>query len=395
MKQEMECELHRLLHYWSNDVVDHEHGGFLGRIDHFGNRDATADKSAVLNARLLWSFSAGYRLTQDAQYLEAANRAYEYLMNQFWDVDFGGFYWSVDYKGEPNNTRKQAYAQGFGVYALSEYYRATHNQEALHQAIELYQIIENKFADPTFGGYIEALSQDWTALEDMRLSNKDANEPKSMNTHLHILEPYTNLYRVWKDNDLKQDIENLLQVFSDRILDHSTGHYHLFFENNWTVKSSTISYGHDIEGAWLMNEAAIEIGSQDLIKKFNDIAIQISDVTIHEGLDTDGSIFNEMHGTTLDDDKHWWPQAEAMVGFMDAYQINNDSKYLTLVHTIWQYIKEYVIDTSGGEWYGRLTKDGTPVEEDDKIGFWKCPYHNSRALIEVYSRITELLSNEG
>lgn len=392
LKTEFKKELQNILDYWNANTYDHQNGGFIGQITHNGIRVPESSKGAVLNARILWTFAAANRTFKSTQSLESANRAYIYLKNYFIDSKFGGLYWELDANGNPLNVRKQAYAQGFGLYAFSEYYRATGNDDSLKLAINLFELVEKHFYDRENGGYIEALDRDWNALEDMRLSEKDVNSPKSMNTHLHILEPYTNLYRVWPDERLKQRIIDLLRIFSEKIIDKNTGHFNLFFENDWTVKSNIVSFGHDIEGAWLLNEAAMEIGDKQLIKETKKHALTLVNVTMEDGMDADGSVFNEKHGTHLDTTKHWWMQAEALVGLMDAWQITGEDRYLITLEKVWHFIKTYVIDSENGEWFGHLNRNGNPLNTEDKVGFWKCPYHNSRAMLEMISRIELVLS---
>ncbi len=380
---EMEEELARLMDYWMINSYDNNNGGFLGERNYYNQIVPEAEKSLVLNARILWTFSAVFNHTNNERYLEPANRAYNYLMDYFWDKHKGGFYWAVDYKGIVTSSRKQTYAQGFAIYGLAEYFKATKKQEALNFAIQTFNLIEEHSFDADNGGYLEALSSDWKKLEDMRLSEKDDNTPKSMNTHLHILEPYTNLFRVWPDELLEQKITDLLHVFAHKILDKQTFHYHLFFDMDWTVRSNIVSYGHDIEGAWLMAEAAYEIDDEMLIREFEKICIKIVDATIRDGMDSDSSIYNEKKGNHLDKDKHWWPQAETLVGIAYAQKISKNEEYLNHLINTWEYIKKYIIDTENGEWHWRIDKDGKPYTNEVKLGFWKCPYHNSRALMEV------------
>lgn len=387
--EEMKSELKRLLDFWANETVDSMNGGFIGRIDHFGKKHASATKGVVLNARILWTFASAYRFTRNEDYRRIADMAFHYLITKFWDKKYGGFVWAVDYKGNVEADRKQAYAQGFGVYALAEYNRATGNTSALEYARQLYYIIENKYWDKEYGGYVEALNKDWSKPEDMRLSAKDANVPKSMNTHLHILEPYTNLYRIWPDHQLKESIKSLINIFQNRIINSNTGHYDLFFEMDWALQSEAISFGHDIEGAWLMHEAAEVIQDSDTIKSVRKTALSLVDITLKEGVDQDGSLFNEKEGTHLDSDKHWWPQAEAMVGLFDAWEISGDNEYLMAIEKLWIFIKTKLIDNDNGEWFWSVNSDGVPYIEEDKVGFWKCPYHNCRALMELLERISK------
>lgn len=381
------AELDNILSFWIKHTIDEKNGGFYGTILSSGVTVKNANKGAILNGRILWSFSAAYNFNKNPKYLEVAERAFNYFSDYFIDKKNGGIFWELDYTGNPVNRRKQAYALGFAIYGLSEYYRASGNERSLNLAQELFWTIEKNLSDKEFGGYIEALSENWEPLEDMRLSLKDANEPKSMNTHLHLLEPYTNLYRSWKNPILADCIKKLIRIFLDKIIDNKTAHFNLFFDMDWKVKSSIISYGHDIEGSWLLYEAAEELGVHNLIEEVKAMAIRMVDVTKNEGSDIDGSIFNEREGAHLDTDKHWWPQAEAMVGYINVWQITGDKKYLDEAEKVWNFIKLRIIDNELGEWFWRVDKSGDPYISDDKTGFWKCPYHNTRALIEVVSRL--------
>ena len=389
LQEEFYQELNHILDFWSTNALDEKNGGFIGQINHMGEVNAEAAKGVVLNARLLWTFSAAGRMLDDPKIKQLADRAFAYLKTYFWDNEQGGLFWALDYQGNPLNTRKQAYAQGFGIYAFSEYYHATGNKESLKLALRSFELLEQHFADAHNGGYIEALDRNWNPMEDMRLSERDANYPKSMNTHLHILEPYTNLYRMWPDAKLRQRIQQLLEIFIDKIVDSKTGHLNLFFEMDWTCKSDIVSFGHDIEGAWLLHEAAVEIEYRSL-KEIEKIARRLVDVTLKVGIGSDGSVYNELVGQHLDTTRHWWMQAEAMVGLMDAFQLTGEKNYLDSMQKVWDYIKKHVIDYKKGEWFGHVDQDGKPLDTEDKVGFWKCPYHNSRAMMELIIRIDKL-----
>ncbi len=385
--QEMDQELKDILDFWINQAVDNEKGGFVGELSRQGVAKEGAEKGAVLNARILWTFSAAYGALKEPKYLELADRAYTYLIDHFWDNKNGGVYWSLDSDGNVLNSRKQAYAQGFAIYGLSEYYKVSNKMESLDKAVELYQLIDTHFKDNELGGYIEALDESWQPLEDMRLSEKDANEPKSMNTHLHIIEPYTNLYRVWPDEGLKKSIQHLIHVFRDHVIDQNTGHFELFFDYDWTVKSGIVSYGHDIEGAWLLTEAAHFINDHELLAEMQPIALKMVDATLAEGMDPNGGLNYEAENGHVDTDKHWWPQAEALVGLIEAFQISKDSKYLVEADKIWSFIKNHMTDKEYGEWFWKVDKEKNASYDVCKVGFWKCPYHNSRALMEAINRI--------
>ncbi len=370
-----------ILPFWMDKMQDTENGGFYGRIDGNNELHKRANKGAVLNARILWTFSAAYRILLKEEYLTMATRAYNYITQYFLDKEFGGVYWELDYKGNPINTKKQVYAQGFALYGFSEYHRATGNKEALDLAIGLFHLIE-KYKDKKHGGYFEAFTREWEPIEDMRLSDKDANEKKSMNTHLHILEPYTNLLRIWDNEDLRTVQRGLIDIFSDIILDHKTYHQNLFFGEDWTVKSSAISYGHDIEASWLLYEAAEILGDRPLLNKIRTLSLKIADAAA-EGLDADGSMIYEKDNEHADKERHWWVQAEAVVGFMYAYKNTKNIIYKEKAARLWQYIQNQIVDTEHGEWIWSRNEDGSINHIDDKAGFWKCPYHNSRMCMEM------------
>lgn len=390
LKEELSEELASLLQFWSTTALDPENGGAIGRIDHDGHRYPKASKGSVLHSRLLWTFAAAYRTTGFDRYKKIADDLFEYILQNFWDKEYGGLIWEIDFQGSPVNNRKQAYAQGFGIYAFSEYYRATGNANGLQLAVTLFEILEFNFKDPDHGGYLEALQYNWDPIADMRLSEKDQNAPKSMNTHLHILEPYTNLYRVWGNSKLRQSITDLITIFQQKIINKKSGHFDLFFKKNWTVSSKCISFGHDIEGAWLLHEAAEVLKDDSILRSVKASALTLVNNTMKKGLDDDGALYNEYENGRFDKDKHWWPQAEAMVGFMDAFEIQPEPCYLNAVLNIWEFINKHLIDRINGEWYWRISENGSPDPNDDKLGFWKCPYHNSRALMELIERINKL-----
>lgn len=389
MKTEMQDVLQKnILRFWLDKMVDQEHGGFYGRIDGHEHLHADAEKGAILNARILWAFSAAYRVLGDKTYLETASRAKHYIIDYFIDPEYGGVYWSLDCNGKPLDTKKQFYAIGFAIYGMSEYVRATGDAEALKVAIDLYRCIEEHALDHEYNGYIEAMTRDWQPIADMRLSELDANYPKSQNTHLHIIEPYTNLYRVWKSDELKASLHNLIDIFTDRILNPETHHLDLFFDMDWKRGAGALeSYGHDIECSWLIHEAALVLGDAEVLNKVEPIVEMVAKAS-EKGLNADGSMVHEANLDTgyVDSDLHWWVQAEAVVGFFNIYQYFGDESALQKAQHCWTYIKENLIDNENGEWHWSRRKDGTLNLDDDKAGFWKCPYHNSRMCLEIIER---------
>ena len=380
-----------ILPFWMEKMVDKEHGGFYGRITGEGELMPEAEKGAILNARILWTFSSAYRLLHRPEYLETATRAKRYLIDKFYDREFGGVYWSLNAQGEPLDTKKQIYALGFAIYGLSEYHRATGDEEALQVAISLFESIEAHSFDPVKNGYCEALSRSWEEIADMRLSAKDENERKTMNTHLHILEPYANLYRVWKDERLKKQLGNLIALFLDKILNAATGHLELFFDDDWHSKYHIISYGHDIEASWLLHEAALVLSDETLLQNQVEPMVEYIAAAADEGLQPDGSMIYETHLDQhhTDADRHWWVQAESVVGHANLYQYFGDEVMMQRALHCWQYIQQHLIDWEGGEWYWSIKADGTINRTDDKAGFWKCPYHNSRMCLELIERFSK------
>jgi mannobiose 2-epimerase len=374
-----------ILPFWRTKMVDQENGGFYGRIDGNDQLHPEADKGVILNTRILWTFSAAYRKTQDIGDRFTADRAYQYLMDHFVDKVHGGVYWTVDSKGDCVNDRKQVYAQAFMIYALTEYYKINGDPGILDIAKELYQLLEKHSYDAELGGYLEAHDRAWGRIEDMRLSDKDMNAEKTMNTHLHVLEAYTNLYRAWKDEGLAKQLEGLIQVMADKFVD-SNGHFYLFFDKNWNLQSHEFSYGHDIEGSWLLFEAAEVLGKEELIEALKSKVIQMCDAAL-EGLDQDGGLMYEGDKEKLiDTDKHWWPQAEALVGLVNAWQISNEQKYIDAAQKVWSFTLNHLVDPNG-EWYWSVSRDLKVNRADDKAGPWKCPYHNGRAMIELMERL--------
>lgn len=417
MKMEMQDVLeNNILRFWLDKMQDDENGGFYGQMTGRGQLIKEADKGAILNARILWSFSAAYRVLGKKEYLEAATRAKEYFISHFIDHEYGGVFWSLDFKGQPKDTKKQFYAIGFAIYGLSEYARATGDHEALDYAIQLYENIEEHALDHVYNGYIEACTREWGVMEDMRLSDLDANYPKSQNTHLHIIEPYTNLYRCMREFQAAQScnyvpaigavlpvaitvpletfvrveasLRNLIHIFTDHILNPATHHLDLFFEMDWTRGAGHLeSYGHDIECSWLMHEAALVLGDKDILNKVEPIVREVAKAS-EKGLNPDGSMIHEanLDAGTVDDDLHWWVQAENVVGWMNIYQYFGDEDALQKALRCWEYIKQNLIDNENGEWYWSRHKDGSLNLDDDHAGFWKCPYHNSRMCMEILER---------
>lgn len=383
-QKEASEELGYILRYWDQYVVDTVHGGFYGEVSGDNAPDIFAQKGSVLNARILWTFSRAYNYSGDEYYLSLATRAYRYITDYFIDKECGGVYWSVSAKGDPVSTKKQIYAQAFCIYALSEYCRAAKDEQALGHAVILFELIEQYSSDKTQGGYFEAFSRNWKYLRDMRLSDKDQNDAKTMNTHLHIVEAYASLYGIWKNDLLKKRIEHLLDCFCRHIIDAESNHLILFFDKRWKANCHTISFGHDIEAAWLLQQCAESIEDEVRTIQMKRYAVSIANAAL-EGRDHDGGLFYEKEKKLIGE-KHWWPQAEAMVGLLNAYQVSGSEKYLQQSLDAWRFIKTK-IKSPTGEWIWGVDESGDQINNYYKAGLWKCPYHNGRACMEVVERI--------
>jgi mannobiose 2-epimerase len=388
LKSEVKEELvSNILPFWMTKMIDSKDGGFLGRIDGYGHIQNDADKGCVLNARILWTFSSAYRILENPEYLNIAERSKNYLLNHFFDKEYGGVFWLLDHNGKMKDGKKQIYAQAFAIYGLSEYYRISNDRNCLEKAIELFRLIEKYSYDNRLDGYFEAFSGEWGTISDLRLSNKDANEKKTMNTHLHVLEAYTNLYRVWQDDLLKKRLNGLINVFTDKIVNSETFNLNMFFDEEWNDKTDLVSYGHNIESSWLIYEAAMVLGDKNVIEKVKNVCISIAESS-KEGLMADGSMLYEKFFRTghVDTDRHWWVQAETVVGFLNAFTISGKEKYLDISLKAWRFITDNLVDPKNGEWYWSVDKNLQPNLKDDKAGFWKCPYHNSRMCLEIIER---------
>ncbi|NLA75702.1 MAG: N-acyl-D-glucosamine 2-epimerase, partial [Deltaproteobacteria bacterium] len=327
-----------ILPFWLAFSVDNENGGFYARVDNHGRASSSAPKSLILNTRILWSFSEAYSAFGKAEYRNMADRAYGYLHEYFYDRDYNGLYWLLNGHGVPLDDTKKVYGHAFMIYALASYYRITGKRAVLDSAIDLFKIIEGRFLDRKNNGYLEATLRDWSEAEDVRLSAIDMNEKKSMNAHLHLLEAYTNLFRVWRGIGLKKQLRNLLLIFRDHILDPDTGHFNLFFDETWQIKGSHTSPGHDIEGSWLLFEAAEVLGDPGLMREFKDISVRQAASVLDHCIDKDGAIVYEIFPDgTMNREKHWWVQAEAIVGFMNAYELTGDKRFYRAMKEVWHY----------------------------------------------------------
>ncbi len=382
-----------ILPYWMNKMLTPS-GGFYGRIDGSEVLEPSAPVGNIMTARVLWTFASAYRVMKDLvepsvaqSYLDTALRAKALLLKDFYDSEFGGTYWSVSPDGTPLDSKKQIYAIAFTIYGLAELNRATGDDEALEYAVKLFKDIEEHSFDAEKDGYFEAFTRNWDPIEDMRLSDKDANESKTMNTHLHVLEAYTCLYRVWKDSLLEERLRGLIKIFEKRIL-AKDGHLKLFFDDDWNCPYQIVSYGHDIEASWLIHEAALVLGDAEVLERIETLVPKIA-AAATEGFTAEGGMIYEKDNATghTDADRHWWVQAEAVVGYFNLWEHFGYQEGLENALECWEFTKKHIIDKENGEWFWSLLADGSINRRDDKAGFWKCPYHNGRMCMEIVERV--------
>ena len=331
--------LGNILPFHEQYSVDLGQGGFYGRVDNDRTMHMDAPKGVVQHSRLLWSFAHAYRVYQEPIYLRLARRAYEFLQDHFLDEQYGGFFWLEDAQGRPLEKQKMLYGQAFAIYGFSEYNLATGEKKSLDTAVALFSTLEQNAVDPRYGGYFDAFQQDWLFTDAINVDETAEPTVKSMNTHLHMLEAYTNLLRAWESPQLRDRLYALIRIMLEHIIDQKARQMKLHFSTEWKSLTDHVSYGHDIEASWLLVEAAELLGDEELLAEVKQLALYMAQVVYDEGLNSDGSLRDE----DLCDDRTWWVQAEAMVGFLNAYQLNGKQHFLKASLGCWQYVQEVTV----------------------------------------------------
>ncbi len=384
-KNEIKNELtNHIIPFWNN-LKDEENGGFYGFVDYNLNLDKKADKGVILHSRILWFYSSCYSVLKDEKLLENATHAFEFIKNHCIDYELGGVYWLMDYKGDVKDDMKHTYNIAFAIYALSAYYNACKNEEALRLAEKLFNDVEEKTLDEY--GYREAFTRNWELADNDALSENGLHADKTMNAILHLIEGYTELYKANHDPKVAQRLKFLLSQMSDIVYTPETNALKVFFNTKLELIGDIHSYGHDIEATWLMDLACDVLGDEELKKKFCEMNLKISKNIQSIAIDEMGAMNNERENEKIDTKRVWWVQAEAVVGFINAYQHSGDESFLNTAKGVWEYIKAEIIDKrQGGEWYSEVAKNGTPHDWKEEVGPWKCPYHNGRMCLEVIKR---------
>ena len=317
--------------------------------------------------------------------LKLASHAYDFMVEKLFDEEYQGIYWMVDFKGQPTDKRKHIYNHAFGIYALAQYYKATGKVEALNIAKKIFDLIEKKCENSN--GYLEEFDRQWNEKDNEMLSENEVIADRTMNTHLHVLEAYTLLYEVSKDPLVRKRLYYLLDLIKNKIYSQKSQSLKVFFDKNWKETIEIQSYGHDIEGTWLIDRAADVLEDKILIESTHAYTLKIAENIYKNAYSTRGIINESVKGVT-DTGRVWWVQAEAMVGFYNAYEKTGDKKYLAATQGIWKYIKNYVVDKrDNSEWFWKLAEDNTPIPDMPIVEPWKCPYHNGRMCIEIIERM--------
>ncbi len=386
--QEMRAHLEgNLIPFWKN-MKDDVNGGFYGYMDYELQIEKEAVKGCILNSRITWFFSNAYLLLKEDSLLDYAKHGFTYLKEHCMDKEFGGVLWSTTFDGRVEDGTKHTYNQAFSIYALSSYYDASGDKEALKMAMDLFDLIETKCTDDI--GYLEAFDREFKPVDNDKLSENGVIADKTMNTLLHVFEAYTELYRVTKDVKVGERLKWILDTFADKVYNPDLHRQEVFFDKNMNTIINLHSYGHDIETAWLIDRGVEVLGIESYKNKMTPITQDLEEEIYKVAFDGH-SLHNECEAGEVNTHRIWWVQAETVVGFLNAYEKRpHEKKYLEAAKSEWEFIKEFMLDKrAGSEWYWEVSQEGKPFEGRPIVEPWKCPYHNGRMCIEVIRRNIE------
>ncbi|MDO3387554.1 AGE family epimerase/isomerase [Gilvimarinus sp. SDUM040013] len=386
-----DAELDNIARWWLRYGIDNTFGGFAAEISQDNRINNSAPKGLVLNARILWFFSEAAHYTGNPEYRAGAERAFAYIQRYFFDAQAGGYFWSLNPDGSVCDDKKQVYAQAFVIYALAAYVEMCGDQSALEAAMQCFALIEQHCVDREGEGYLEAYTRHWGVIDDVRLSEKDLNYPKTMNTHLHVVEAYTKLYQVHRTVEVGLALAYGIDLIDKYMINRDSFHLRMFMGANWNDHSPEFTYGHDIECAWLLYKALVSLDDKDRIERLLPDILALARTCQREALDEFGAVLDgEVKATgKVHRDRVWWVQAEAMVGFLYAWKLSQDESYLRNAQMLWSFIQQYQLDHEHGEWNWHCSLDEIDEDRDYKVGFWKGPYHNGRAMIEAAKLLQE------
>lgn len=377
-----------LIPLW-NKMKDETNGGFYGYADSKGNPDVKSVKGVILNSRILWFYASAYQLLRKPELLEMADHAYRFLVDFCFDSQYSGVYWSVNYDGTVCDDTKHTYNQAFAIYALSAYYQASKKKEALNLAYVLYHVIEEKCRDSN--GYLEAFKRDFTPSSNEKLSENGVIAERTMNTLLHVLEAYSELYRADPFYEVGDSIRSILRLFEKKIYDSEKQICDVFFDADYHSLIDLESFGHDIETSWLIDRGCSVLEDKAYQKEMQPMINGLAEAAYRNAFDEhQNALNNEREGDCVDRQKIWWVQAESVVGFYNAYQKNpKKTEYLHTAEKIWEFIQHHVIDSKSGEWIESIPADNLPDIEQALVHPWKCPYHNGRMCMEMIQRLSQ------
>ena len=385
MRNEITAHLkERLIPFWLG-LRDDRNGGFIGLVDYDLTRHPEADKGCILNSRILWFFSETYAALGDPDLLSAADHAYR-MLERMTDRRNSGVYWALHADGTVADGTKHTYNQAFAIYALSAYYRATGKAEALARAQALFDVIEGKCGDE--GGYREAFTADWRPESNEKLSENGVIATRTMNTLLHVLEGYTGLYQAAREPRVRERLYEILEIWGKHIYNPQCRRQEVFFDHEYRTLIDLHSFGHDIETSWLADRTLELLDDAGLTAR---IRPKLQDLAAHtwQAAFTDHGFANESERGTVNTWRIWWVQAEALLGFLNAWQKTGQGRYLDAAKSQWRYIRDVLSDPRpGSEWYWYVAEDGTPGQKPI-VEPWKCPYHNGRMALEVMKRLEE------
>lgn len=380
--KEIRAELtDHIIPFW-HGLREDQNGGFIGQVDVDLTRHPEAVKGCILNSRILWFFSETYMALKDPMLLSDADHAYA-MQLRMTDEQNGGVYWALNADGAVADGTKHTYNQAFAIYALSAYYRATGKQEALRRAEALFDVIETHCCDA--GGYLEAFTADWRPESNEKLSENGVMAGRTMNTLLHVLEGYTGLYEASRSPRVRERLYFIFDIFKNHVYNPEKRRQEVFFDHEYHTLIDLHSFGHDIETSWLADHTLDVLGDERLTAEIRPMLQAMAEHTLQAAF-TDHGFANESERGVMDTKRVWWVQAEALLGFLNAWQRTGEERYRQAALTQWRYIRDVLVDhRDGSEWYWYIREDGTPGDLPI-VEPWKCPYHNGRMALEVLRR---------